>query len=90
VVVTCPLSNSIGRTKKRFFGPGLMRFDAGGGADATPDRPGPFWGGAYLATCPYLLSDLKCQVGRFECRVGRFERKSYCERAPRAPADPAR
>ena len=32
VVVTCPLPNSIGR-KKRFFGPGLMRFDAGGGAD---------------------------------------------------------
>ena len=24
------------------------------------------WGGAYLATCPYLLSDLKCQAGRFE------------------------
>eukprot|EP01046_Picozoa_sp_COSAG06_P073898 COSAG06_NODE_22334_length_726_cov_15.159490_1_plen_136_part_00 len=30
---------------------------------ATPDRHVSVWGGAYLATCPYLLSDLKCQAG---------------------------
>ena len=39
----------------------------------TPDRPVSVWGGAYLAICPYLLSDLKCQAGRFERRAGRFE-----------------
>ena len=39
----------------------------------TPDRHVSVWGGAYLAICPYLLSDLKCQAGRFERRAGRFE-----------------
>eukprot|EP01046_Picozoa_sp_COSAG06_P005461 COSAG06_NODE_244_length_19215_cov_20.256853_14_plen_132_part_00 len=39
----------------------------------TPDRHVSVWGGAYLATCPYLLSYLKCQAGRFERRAGRFE-----------------
>ena len=41
--------------------------------EPTPDRPVSVWGGAYLATCPYLLSYLKCQAGRFERRAGRFE-----------------
>ena len=40
------------------------------GAETTPDRHVSVWGGAYLAICPYLLSDLKCQAGRFERRAG--------------------